>query len=162
MPTIQHPITVLSYRTSAQPNERWHQSTRFNRIADLLCFPFISRPPLSWNRIISLLSSQSIHQSMSDSCCCAVCVRTQEVGVVENLGEFQKLLHPGLHCIKWPLEGIVGRMSLRIQVREDRDCGDEPFSPCATRYGVDPSNRRRVFFFVELLFCVLFSKSNWM
>jgi regulator of protease activity HflC (stomatin/prohibitin superfamily) len=52
---------------------------------------------------------------MSDSCCCAVCVRTQEVGVVENLGEFKKLLEPGLHCIKWPLEHIVGRMSLRIQ-----------------------------------------------
>jgi heme A synthase len=38
-----------------------------------------------------------------------------EVGVVEDLGQFKRLLHPGLHCIKWPLEGIVGRMSLRIQ-----------------------------------------------
>ncbi|KAG7351236.1 membrane protease subunit [Nitzschia inconspicua] len=52
---------------------------------------------------------------MSDSCCCAVCVRTQEVGVVEDLGQFKRLLNPGLHCVKWPLEGVVGRMSLRIQ-----------------------------------------------
>ena len=50
-----------------------------------------------------------------DACCCAVCVRTQEVGVVEDLGQFKRLLHPGLHCIKWPLESVVGRMSLRIQ-----------------------------------------------
>jgi regulator of protease activity HflC (stomatin/prohibitin superfamily) len=35
--------------------------------------------------------------------------------VVEDLGQFKRLLHPGLHCIKWPLEGVVGRMSLRIQ-----------------------------------------------
>jgi regulator of protease activity HflC (stomatin/prohibitin superfamily) len=53
--------------------------------------------------------------AMGDACCCAVCVRTQQVGVVEDLGQFKRLLHPGLHCIKWPLESIVGRMSLRIQ-----------------------------------------------
>mmetsp|Transcript_124941 Transcript_124941/g.186594 ORF Transcript_124941/g.186594 Transcript_124941/m.186594 type:complete len:282 (-) Transcript_124941:162-1007(-) len=50
-----------------------------------------------------------------DDCCCLVCVRTQEVGVVEDLGQFKRLLDPGLHCVKWPLEGVVGRMSLRIQ-----------------------------------------------
>ena len=52
---------------------------------------------------------------MSDACCCFVCVRTQEVGVVEDLGQFKQLLDPGLHCITWPLQNIVGRMSLRIQ-----------------------------------------------
>ena len=52
---------------------------------------------------------------MADECCCLVCVRTQEVGVVEDLGQFKKLLDPGLHCIVWPLQSIVGRMSLRIQ-----------------------------------------------
>jgi len=52
---------------------------------------------------------------MSDACCCFVCVRTQEVGVVEDLGQFKSLLNPGLHCITWPLQNIVGRMSLRIQ-----------------------------------------------
>ena len=51
---------------------------------------------------------------MSD-CCCFVCVRTQEVGVVEDLGQFKQLLDPGLHCITWPLQGVVARLSLRIQ-----------------------------------------------
>jgi regulator of protease activity HflC (stomatin/prohibitin superfamily) len=50
-----------------------------------------------------------------DDCCCFACVRTQEVGVVEDLGQFKRLLDPGLHCLKWPLEGVVGRMSLRLQ-----------------------------------------------
>lgn len=48
-------------------------------------------------------------------CCCFVCVRTQEVGVVEDLGQFKKLLSPGLHFVLWPLQSVVGRMSLRIQ-----------------------------------------------
>jgi len=52
---------------------------------------------------------------MADECCCLVCVRTQEVGVVEDLGQFKSLLDPGLHCIVWPLQSVVGRMSLRIQ-----------------------------------------------
>lgn len=51
----------------------------------------------------------------SDGCCCWQCVRTQQVGVVEDLGQFKRLLEPGLHCIGWPLVCIVGRLSLRIQ-----------------------------------------------
>lgn len=49
------------------------------------------------------------------TCFCMVCVRTQEVAVVEDLGQFKQLLDPGLHCLRWPLQSIVGRMSLRIQ-----------------------------------------------
>mmetsp|Transcript_16135 Transcript_16135/g.19407 ORF Transcript_16135/g.19407 Transcript_16135/m.19407 type:complete len:283 (-) Transcript_16135:219-1067(-) len=53
---------------------------------------------------------------MSDSgCFCFQCVRQQEVGVVEDLGQFKTLLNPGLHCILWPVTNIVGRLSLRIQ-----------------------------------------------
>lgn len=50
-----------------------------------------------------------------DGCFCARCVRTQEVGIVEDLGQFKRILSPGLHCIFWPLQSIVGRLSLRIQ-----------------------------------------------
>ncbi|GKY98932.1 hypothetical protein MPSEU_000849000 [Mayamaea pseudoterrestris] len=49
------------------------------------------------------------------NCCCFQCVRQQEVAVVENLGEFKELLDPGLHCILWPLQCVVGRLSLRLQ-----------------------------------------------
>lgn len=46
---------------------------------------------------------------------CFVCVRTQEVGVVEDLGNFKKLLDPGFHCIPFPLTQVAGTLSLRIQ-----------------------------------------------
>lgn len=46
---------------------------------------------------------------------CFVCVRTQEVGVVEDLGNFKKLLDPGFHCIPFPLSQVAGTLSLRIQ-----------------------------------------------
>mmetsp|Transcript_10824 Transcript_10824/g.25828 ORF Transcript_10824/g.25828 Transcript_10824/m.25828 type:complete len:288 (-) Transcript_10824:163-1026(-) len=53
--------------------------------------------------------------SGNDACCCAVCIRTQTVGVIEDLGQFKRLLDPGFHCIAFPMQSVVGRMSLRIQ-----------------------------------------------
>jgi regulator of protease activity HflC (stomatin/prohibitin superfamily) len=47
--------------------------------------------------------------------CCFACVRTQEVGIVEDLGQFKRLLDPGLHFLVWPLQSVVGTLSLRIQ-----------------------------------------------
>lgn len=47
--------------------------------------------------------------------CCFVCVRTQEVGIVEDLGQFKKLIDPGLHFIMWPVQSVSGTLSLRIQ-----------------------------------------------
>lgn len=47
--------------------------------------------------------------------CCLICVHTQEVGVVEDLGQFKKLIDPGLHCLCWPLQSVAGTLSLRIQ-----------------------------------------------
>ena len=58
---------------------------------------------------------------MSD-CCCFACIRTQEVGIVEDLGEYKKILGPGLHCILWPVQSVVARLSLRIQ-QLDVFCG---------------------------------------
>lgn len=49
------------------------------------------------------------------SCCCLVCVNTKEVGVVEDLGQYKRLLDAGLHCITWPLQSVAGRLSLRVQ-----------------------------------------------
>ena len=39
--------------------------------------------------------------------CCLQCVRQNEVGVVEDLGQFKRLLPPGLHLVCWPLQGIA-------------------------------------------------------
>ena len=51
----------------------------------------------------------------SHGCCCMQCVRTQEVGIIENFGQFQAIVAPGLHCLPWPLSSIAGRLSLRVQ-----------------------------------------------
>lgn len=48
-------------------------------------------------------------------CCCLICVRTQTVSIVEDLGQFKRLIDPGLHCILWPLQSVAGTLSLRIQ-----------------------------------------------
>jgi regulator of protease activity HflC (stomatin/prohibitin superfamily) len=48
-------------------------------------------------------------------CCCLQCVRTQEVAVLEDLGQFKGLLSPGLHCILFPIAQVAGTLSLRIQ-----------------------------------------------
>jgi regulator of protease activity HflC (stomatin/prohibitin superfamily) len=55
------------------------------------------------------------YDTSDDGCCCVRCVRTQEVGIVEDLGQFKRILAPGLHFISWPLQSIVGKLSLRIQ-----------------------------------------------
>lgn len=49
---------------------------------------------------------------LSYGCCCLQCVRTTEVGILENFGRFEALLEPGLHCIPWPLVDVSGRLSL--------------------------------------------------
>lgn len=46
---------------------------------------------------------------------CCVCIHTQEVAVVEDLGNFKRLLDPGLHLIPFPLSQVAGTLSLRIQ-----------------------------------------------
>lgn len=47
--------------------------------------------------------------------CCIQCVRTQNIGVVEDLGQFKTLLSPGLHIVCWPIASVVGYLSLRVQ-----------------------------------------------
>lgn len=47
--------------------------------------------------------------------CCFQCVRSQNIGVVEELGNFKKLIGPGFHFLLFPIQGIAGFLSLRIQ-----------------------------------------------
>lgn len=48
-------------------------------------------------------------------CFCLQCIREKEVGVVEDLGQFKRLVGEGPSCVLWPLQSVVGRLSLRIQ-----------------------------------------------
>jgi len=46
---------------------------------------------------------------------CFFTVSTSEVGVIERFGKFNHLANPGLRCIIYPLESLVGRMTFRVQ-----------------------------------------------
>ena len=37
-------------------------------------------------------------------CCCFTCIRTSEYGVMQRFGKFERIMHPGLHVMKWPME----------------------------------------------------------
>lgn len=52
---------------------------------------------------------------VADGCCCVRCVRTKQVAIVEDLGQFKRFLSSGLHFLAYPLQDIVGCLSLRIQ-----------------------------------------------
>jgi len=54
-------------------------------------------------------------ESQGCGVCCVQCVRTQNIGVVEDLGQFKTLLSPGLHIVCWPIASVVGYLSLRVQ-----------------------------------------------
>ncbi|EJK73006.1 hypothetical protein THAOC_05399 [Thalassiosira oceanica] len=52
---------------------------------------------------------------MWNGCLCLQCIREKEVGVVEDLGQFKRLVGEGPSCILWPLQSVTGRLSLRVQ-----------------------------------------------
>jgi regulator of protease activity HflC (stomatin/prohibitin superfamily) len=54
----------------------------------------------------------------SHGCCCMQCVRTQEIGITEECGRFDRIVGPGLYCLMWPISSIAGRIPLRIQQLE--------------------------------------------
>jgi regulator of protease activity HflC (stomatin/prohibitin superfamily) len=42
-------------------------------------------------------------------------VSSGNVGIVEKLGKFQYLAHPGIHCLLPPICDVVGQVSMRVQ-----------------------------------------------
>lgn len=68
--------------------------------------------PLNYQRISNPARDYGADSLFSYGCCCLQCVRTTEVGILENFGRFEGLLEPGLHLIPWPLVDIGGRLSL--------------------------------------------------
>ena len=49
-----------------------------------------------------------------DACCCFQCVEEMDAGIIENLGKFDRVAGAGFHCVFYPLESIVHRMSLKV------------------------------------------------
>ena len=50
-----------------------------------------------------------------NQCFCLACVRTNTVALVERCGKFQAIKGPGCQCLVWPVDSIVGRVSLRVR-----------------------------------------------
>jgi len=48
-------------------------------------------------------------------CCCFWTVSTGTVGIIEKLGQFEKIANPGLNVFCWPLSQGVGMKSTRVQ-----------------------------------------------
>lgn len=92
-----------------------------NVFDDYLFFegPQSSRPPARRRLRIRRLHHDNpavdLANCFSHGCCCMQCVRTQEIGIIENFGQFQEIVAPGLYCLPWPLSSIAGRLSLRVQ-----------------------------------------------
>jgi len=42
-------------------------------------------------------------------CCCFTCIRTSEYGVMQRFGKFDRIMQPGLHILKWPMEREAGK-----------------------------------------------------
>jgi len=47
--------------------------------------------------------------------CCLQCINEKEIGIVEDLGQFKRLVGEGPSCILYPLQSVAGRLSLRVQ-----------------------------------------------
>lgn len=46
---------------------------------------------------------------------CVVCIQTSEVGIVERLGKFDRILNPGINFLCCPIEYVADNMSMRVQ-----------------------------------------------
>ncbi len=69
-------------------------------------------PNKLWQTIISiphhmLCFTSPICSPCCGLCCCVTCVRTSEYGVMQRFGKFEKILHPGMHFMKWPVQRYV-------------------------------------------------------
>jgi len=134
------------YCSSIQPTQPTNEPFRVNASA-VGVFPSFARPYNLPAHPFTTSTKMERYANQCDGFCCWQCVRTQEVAVVEDLGQFKRLLPPGLHCVIWPLQGIVGKVS-------SRECLG------AFRYGCQSSHgmellvfRERVLFFP----CVVFT-----
>lgn len=117
------PLTVNS---SYQPPEPTgiNNSTLYQQIDPFEDFLLFHSPPSPRSRRMNGRPRRRLNRDnpavdmggiCSHGCCCMQCVRTQEVGIVEDFGKFREIVPPGLYCFQWPLSSIAGRLSLRIQ-----------------------------------------------
>lgn len=115
-PTFYEQQRKLLYLTSPQP-----PSFRKTIVSQT---PSRTMPYTSTNDGLDNIKQQNPAKDLganslfSYGCMCCQCVRTTEVGIVENFGKYQALLGPGFYCLPWPCTDISGRLSTRINQLE--------------------------------------------
>mmetsp|Transcript_8378 Transcript_8378/g.18111 ORF Transcript_8378/g.18111 Transcript_8378/m.18111 type:complete len:447 (-) Transcript_8378:36-1376(-) len=83
-------------------------------------------PNKLWQTLVSLphaccCFTNSACAPLCGLCCCVSCVRENQYGVLERFGSFERILRPGMHFLKWPMEREAGRIGMRIR-QLDVDC----------------------------------------
>jgi len=96
--TYRPPLSDLPVVRDATPQYHHHQG-----------FPSIVDQP-NQNPAVDLANP-----ILSQGCLCCQCVRSQQVGITEQCGEFQEMLGPGCYCMMWPINNVSSRLSLRLQ-----------------------------------------------
>jgi len=49
------------------------------------------------------------------SCCCCACIPERNYGIVQRFGKFVKAIAPGLGCLCWPIDQVIGQVSTKLQ-----------------------------------------------
>ena len=115
-------------RSKIQPAATYRTPQRSPRVASTLAVPTQSNQ--HYSSVVQICASLPYQLLCIASphcapccclCCCLPCIRSSEFGVLERFGRFERILEPGMHAIKWPMERVAGRVSVRVQ-QLDVDC----------------------------------------
>jgi len=49
------------------------------------------------------------------SFCCCACIPERNYGIVQRFGKFVKAIAPGLACLCWPIDQVIGQVSTKLQ-----------------------------------------------
>ena len=92
-----------------------------------------------------------INPLLSHGLMCCQCVRTNELGFMEQCGRFEAIVGPGLYLLAWPLYGITSRLSLRMtQLEIAMECNTRDQVFChlrlAVQYRVAPTRAYEAYY----------------
>ncbi|KAL9186903.1 hypothetical protein ACHAXT_010623 [Thalassiosira profunda] len=117
-PTATSSSTYRHHTTTASDSRRFASST--NTLSTSSTTSHATTPNRIWQLVVSLpynclCFASPICSPCCGVCCCFACIRSSEYGVLERFGKFERILEPGMHVIKWPMERQAGIISMRIR-----------------------------------------------
>jgi regulator of protease activity HflC (stomatin/prohibitin superfamily) len=55
---------------------------------------------------------------MAGQCCCLVCIKSSEAGIIERCGEYKTVTPPGPHFVLFPCDCLSNVLSMRVRMLE--------------------------------------------